>query len=136
MSPALARPKIRRGSALVAMAVAAALALAGCSATAEKADPAPSSTSTEGVVITHAHGNTVIPKKPQRVVALGWMTPDIVAALGTNPVGIEKVWGAGESGYQPWFENFVTEQYGKAPRSSPSPRAAPTTRRSRHSSRT
>ncbi|MER7523112.1 ABC transporter substrate-binding protein [Microbacterium oxydans] len=114
MSHASARPKIRRGSALVAAAVAAALTLAGCStAPGEAADSAP--TATDGVVIEHGHGKTVIPEKPQRIVTLGWMTADIVAALGTNPVGMEEVWGAGESGYQPWFEDYVTEEYGETP---------------------
>ena len=81
MSHALARPKIRRGSALVAAAIAAALTLAGCSTTGEGADSASSSTSADGVVIEHGHGKTVIPEKPQRIVTLGWMSADIVAAL-------------------------------------------------------
>ncbi len=115
MSHASARPKIRRGSALVAAAIAAALTLAGCTASGEAAGSAPTSAAVDGVVIEHGHGKTVIPEKPQRVVALGWMTPDIVAALGTNPVGIEEVWGADESGYQPWFEDYVTEEYGETP---------------------
>lgn len=114
MSLASARPKIRRGSALVAAAIAAALTLAGCSSTAENSS-VESTGAVDGVVIEHGHGKTVIPEKPQRVVTLGWMTPDIVAALGTNPVGMEEVWGAGESGYQPWFEEYVTEQYGETP---------------------
>lgn len=113
MSLASARPKIRRGSALVAAAVAATLALAGCSSTAENSGS--DSTAVDGVVIEHGHGKTVIPEKPQRIVTLGWMTADIVAALGTNPVGMEEVWGAGESGYQPWFEDYVTEEYGETP---------------------
>lgn len=113
MSHASARPKIRRGSALVAAAVAAALTLAGCSSTPEESSSA--STATDGVVIEHRHGKTVIPEKPQRIVTLGWMTADIVAALGTNPVGMEEVWGAGESGYQPWFEDYVTAEYGETP---------------------
>lgn len=113
MTHAHARPKTRRGAAIVAAVVAAALTLAGCSTPAESTESAPAAA--EGVVIEHGHGTTVIPQKPQRIVALGWMTPDIVAALGTNPVGIEEVWGADESGYQPWFEDFVTEQYGDTP---------------------
>lgn len=113
MTHASARPKIRRGSALVAAAIAAALALAGCTASADSPESAP--TAGEGVVIEHGHGETVISKKPQRIVTLGWMTPDIVAALGTNPVGMEEVWGADESGYQPWFEEFVTDEYGETP---------------------
>ncbi|MFF1538985.1 iron-siderophore ABC transporter substrate-binding protein [Microbacterium sp. NPDC058269] len=113
MSLASARPKIRRGSALVAAALAAALTLAGCSSSPEESSS--DSSATEGVIIEHGHGKTVIPEKPQRIVTLGWMTADIVAALGTNPVGMEEVWGAGESGYQPWFEDYVTEEYGETP---------------------
>src|SRR5690349_20805076 len=113
MTHASARPKTRRGAALVAAAIAAALTLAGCTASADTDET--TAASAEGVVIEHAHGETVIPEKPQRIVTLGWMTPDIVAALGTNPVGMEEVWGADESGYQPWFEDFVTEEYGETP---------------------
>ena len=105
--------KTRRLPALAALVVAAALALAGCSSGG--GDGADTQASGEGITIEHAHGSTTIPKKPERIVTLGWMTADIVAALGTNPVGIEKVWGAGESGYQPWFEDYVTEEYGSTP---------------------
>lgn len=113
MPLALARPKARRVSALAALAVAAVIAMTGCTAAGEAAGGAKAATT--GVVVKHAHGSTTIAKKPERIVALGWMTPDIVAALGVNPVGIEKVWGAGESGYQPWFEKFVTAEYGSTP---------------------
>ncbi|MBF4569147.1 ABC transporter substrate-binding protein [Plantibacter sp. VKM Ac-2880] len=113
MSHVLARPNIRRRSSLVAVVVATALALVGCSGAA--GGTGSTTAAGDGVVIEHAHGETVIPEKPQRIVALGWMTPDIVAALGTNPVGVEEVWGAGESGYQPWFEDYVTDAYGELP---------------------
>lgn len=112
MSHALARRKFRRGLALVAAAVA--LTMAGCSASPESA-PSASTHSGDGVIIEHGLGETLIPETPKRVVALGWMTPDIVAALGTNPVGVEEVWGADESGFQPWFKDFVTEEYGSTP---------------------
>jgi iron complex transport system substrate-binding protein len=113
MPHAHARPPARRVSTLAALAVAAVIALTGCAT-------APGNTgatvaATDGVVIEHAHGSTIIPKKPQRIVALSWMTPDIVAALGVNPVGMEKVWGAGDSGFQPWFEDYVTTEYGDTP---------------------
>ena len=113
MQHVFARPNTHRVSALVAVAVAAVLAMTGCATSA--ADTAPTPAATDGVVVEHAHGSTTIAEKPQRIVALGWMTPDIVAALGVNPVGIEEVWGAGESGYQPWFEDFVTTEYGDTP---------------------
>lgn len=113
MSHALARPKTRRASGFVAVAIAAVLAVTGCASSGQVAEAAPAATS--GVVIEHAHGSTTIAAKPQRIVALSWMTPDIVAALGVNPVGIEEVWGADDSGFQPWFEEFVTEEYGDTP---------------------
>lgn len=113
MPHAPARPKAARLSALAAVALTAILTLSGCAPTAD--DVPSSGGSGTGVVIEHAHGSTLIPKKPERIVALSWMTPDIVAALGVNPVGVEKVWGAGDSGFQPWFEEFVTTQYGSTP---------------------
>ncbi|MGG7462866.1 MULTISPECIES: ABC transporter substrate-binding protein [unclassified Plantibacter] len=113
MPHAFARPKTRRVSALVAVAVAAVLAMTGCASTG--GDTSSSASATDGVVIKHAHGSTTIAEKPKRIVALGWMTPDIVAALGENPVGIEEVWGADESGYQPWFKDYVTKEYGDTP---------------------
>ncbi|WP_025156863.1 ABC transporter substrate-binding protein [Leifsonia aquatica] len=119
----LARPKARRASALAAVAVAAVLAMTACTTGAEGTSS--TSSATGGVVITHAHGSTTISEKPKRIVALGWMTPDIVAALGENPVGIEKVWGAGESGYQPWFEKYVTAEYGATPQLIPSAEEGP-----------
>lgn len=112
MSHALARPKRRRARALAAAALIAVIGLTGCT-TSTGGDS--SSAPTDGVVIEHAHGSTTIAEKPKRIVTLGWMTPDIVAALGVNPVGMEEVWGADESGYQPWFEDFVTEEYGETP---------------------
>ncbi|GAA1599597.1 ABC transporter substrate-binding protein [Leucobacter chromiireducens] len=115
MPHAFARPQIRRASGLTALLAAAALALTGCSpSTSGAAESAPAA-SGDAVVIEHAHGSTTIPAKPKRIVALGWMSPDIVAALGTNPVGIEEVWGADEDGFQPWFEDYVMEEYGETP---------------------
>lgn len=112
MSHASARSHTRRLSGVAALVAAAAIALAGCSASAS---PAPETGGDTGVTIEHAHGATNIPEKPKRIVALGWMTPDIVAALGENPVGVEEVWGADESGYQPWFKDFVMTEYGETP---------------------
>ncbi|MBC9935979.1 MULTISPECIES: ABC transporter substrate-binding protein [unclassified Leucobacter] len=123
MSITFARPKARRATALVTLVAAAALAISGCSASATETSPG--AVATDGVVVEHAHGSTTIPEKPKRIVALGWMTPDIVAALGENPVGIEEVWGAGESGFQPWFEEFVTEEYGETPVIIPSAKEGP-----------
>lgn len=107
-----ARPRITRASSMVALAFAAVLAVSGC---APGGGDTNTPVATDGVVIEHAHGSTVIPKKPERIVALSWMTPDIVAALGVNPVGVNKVWGADDSGFTPWFKEYVDENYGKTP---------------------
>ncbi|WP_125099305.1 ABC transporter substrate-binding protein [Leucobacter chromiireducens] len=115
MPHAFARPQIRRAAGLTALLAAAALALTGCAPSAPGADAAEPAPVGDAVVIEHAHGSTTIPAKPKRIVALGWMSPDIVAALGTNPVGIEEVWGADESGFQPWFEDYVMAEYGETP---------------------
>ena len=114
MLEVFARPNRRRASLIVTVALAAVLAATGCAPTASGEDAAAAAPA-GSVVIEHGHGSTVLTEKPQRIVALGWMTPDVVAALGQNPVGIEEVWGAGESGYQPWFEEYVTEEYGELP---------------------
>lgn len=115
MLHASARPRNHRITALAAVAVAAVLSMTGCASGDADAGGTSVSTTADGVVIEHGHGSTTITEKPERIVALGWMTPDIVAALGENPVGMEKVWGADESGFQPWFEDYVTEQYGETP---------------------
>jgi len=126
MPHALARPTTRRATALAALVVAAVLTVTGCSTSTPTGEAAaPTSTTTDGVVVEHAHGSTTIPEKPERIVALSWMTPDIVAALGVNPVGMEKVWGAGDSGFQPWFEEFVTAEYGSTPEIIPYTEAGP-----------
>lgn len=117
MPHTFARPKTKRVSALVAVIAAAVLVLTGCSAPGDTAESSQSSAG--GVVIEHAHGSTTISEKPQRIVALSWMTPDIVAALGVNPVGVEEVWGADDSGFQPWFKDFVMDEYGETPETIP-----------------
>ncbi len=113
MPYAFARSKTRRAWPLAALAVATVLVMSGCSSSGAGSEPGQAAT--DGVVIEHAHGSTTIPEKPKRIVALSWMTPDIVAALGVNPVGVEEVWGAGDSGFTPWLEEFVTAEYGETP---------------------
>jgi iron complex transport system substrate-binding protein len=63
------------------------------------------------VTIEHAHGETTIESKPERIVTLGWMTEDVVAALGVVPVGVPTNY-AGEDGYSEWFSDYVTDELG------------------------
>ena len=43
------------------------------------------------LTLTHALGETVIEKQPERVVAIGWGNLDIPLALGIAPVGVSRV---------------------------------------------
>lgn len=67
------------------------------------ASPAAAVTDTFPVTIPHVYGETEIPAAPDRVVAIGWSTPDAVIALGVDPVGIPfQAWGGDEDGFLPW----------------------------------
>lgn len=104
--------RARRRASLIVAATTAVLLLAGCATEAEE----PDSTAAEaGVVIEHGHGSTTVPENPQRIVTLGLMSADIVAALGISPVGVEELWGADDSGYVPWFNEYVTANYDELP---------------------
>lgn len=57
------------------------------------------------VTIEHAHGETVIPAAPQRVVTWGWGNHDALLALGVVPVAMPfSTYGGGENGLHPWVE--------------------------------
>lgn len=88
----------------------------GACSPSEKADTstgvaAASSDAAFPVTIDHAHGATTIESKPERIVTLGWMTEDVVAALGVVPVGVPTNY-AGEDGYSEWFSDYVTDDLG------------------------
>ncbi|MFD7549375.1 iron-siderophore ABC transporter substrate-binding protein [Streptomyces sp. NPDC059816] len=124
-----AAPAARRRGAwtrVAGLAFAAALVLTGCGGgTAEsgggtdkesgKKDKAAAGSAAFPVTIKHAHGSTEITEKPQRVVALSWMSPDVVAALGVVPVGVDEQWGGDEEGHTPWFRTQVEKLGGKMP---------------------
>jgi iron complex transport system substrate-binding protein len=62
------------------------------------------------VTIQHAHGETTIPAKPERVVTWGWSTQDVVLDLGVTPVGMPFfAYGGGDDGILPWTEAAITE---------------------------
>lgn len=61
------------------------------------------------VTLEHVYGATEIPARPARVVTIGWMTHDIVAALGVAPVGVSTTWGGDEEGFTPWFRTQVED---------------------------
>ncbi|MGW6460935.1 iron-siderophore ABC transporter substrate-binding protein [Streptomyces sp. NPDC055078] len=103
------------------LAVAAALVLTGCggggSASGSDGDgkAAKAASAAFPVSIKHAHGTTEIPAKPKRVIAVSWMSLDVVAALGTVPVGVDEQWGGDKDGYNPWFRTQVEKLGGELP---------------------
>ncbi|GAA3687982.1 hypothetical protein GCM10022267_88410 [Lentzea roselyniae] len=64
------------------------------------------------VTITTAFGDVTVPKRSQRIVALGWSDADTALALRVQPVGAADWPAVGGNGLSPW----VTEMYSTAPR--------------------
>lgn len=95
------------------VAVVLASVLAGCSSGAGDA-PKPAHTGRSGsstgddsafpVTIDSALGDVTISKRPKRVVAIGWGSPDAALALGVKPVGLQDNSGAtgDKTGILPW----------------------------------
>ena len=110
----------RKLRTLVAAAAAiVALALAGCSSSSADDDAAPSSSATADsafpVTLTDALGTATITEKPKRIVTIGWASQDVVAALGTVPVGTtDFTWGSVDT-YLPWFKDTVEQLGGPLP---------------------
>lgn len=101
--------RLRRTLLTATIAVAAVAALGATTACSTSDNSSTSGPAAAGfpVTIEHVHGATEIPTKPQRVVTLGWMAEDVVAALGTAPVGVPKSWAGDDQGYAPWFRDQV-----------------------------
>ncbi|MEV5201945.1 iron-siderophore ABC transporter substrate-binding protein [Streptomyces sp. NPDC053720] len=104
---------------LVALAVAAVVVLAGCGSGTSEPDSAKAKAGAASgsfpVSIKHGHGTTTIKAKPKRIVAVSWMSLDVVAALGTVPVGVDDQWGGDKQGYTPWFRSTVEKLGGPLP---------------------
>lgn len=92
--------------------MAALLAVAGCSTDGDGATDSQSTGSAPGfpVSLDHAFGTTEIPDKPKRIVTIGWMAHDVVAALGIAPVGVPEAWGGDADGYNPWFRTQIEDE--------------------------
>lgn len=63
------------------------------------------------ITIKHAHGETVIESKPERVVTVQWANHDVVLALGVVPVGFSAAnFGVqDDSGLLPWTAQKLDE---------------------------
>lgn len=112
-----------RTSRILAIGAAAALAV-GLSACASSA---PESTSTVGgnpasadafpVTVEHAHGETKITEKPERIATVAWANHEVPLALGIVPVGMSKAsWGDDDdNGVLPWVEEKLDELGAETP---------------------
>jgi len=88
----------RRLAVLAAGLLLATVAACG-SSTDDTATPAASGSATAAfpVTIEHKFGSTTIPKKPGRIVTVGWNDQDFVLALGEVPVSTRE-----------WFTEYPT----------------------------
>ncbi|BBG03544.1 MULTISPECIES: ABC transporter substrate-binding protein [Pseudonocardia] len=82
---------------VLAALLAATAVLAGCSSPApEQGAPADSADGSYPVTVMHAFGETTIPEKPQRIVALGANDLAVAQAVGAPVVGaVQNVTGSG-----------------------------------------
>ena len=104
---------VRWLTALAAVTVTAAMALTACASGEDhESGGRTQSSGSFPVTVDHVYGETEIPEKPERVVTIGWITHDIVAALGTAPVGVDETWGGDEEGFSPWFRDQVENVIG------------------------
>lgn len=68
------------------------------------------------VSFTHAFGTTVIERAPERIVTIGWITQDVVLALGHVPVALPlQPWGGDADGLLPWVRDAIADLGGAPP---------------------
>lgn len=101
---------MRRTIPALAALAATALLLSGCSAASDAPSEEASPNAAFPVSIESALGTATIPEEPERVVSIGWSTPDIAVALGVTPVAIEAdTWAGDEDGVLPWLRDAIEE---------------------------
>nr|WP_206686619.1 MULTISPECIES: iron-siderophore ABC transporter substrate-binding protein [Microbacterium] len=90
--------------------------LAGCATTSAPAadgDTDGAASDAFPVTIEHAHGETTIGSKPERVATISWGNQDVALALGIVPVGMDtQVWawsGTADPGVYEWTSDKLTE---------------------------
>jgi len=100
----MTRVPVRLAAALVAVL---ALLLAGCGSGTD--EPAPGAAPEPGfpVTIPNAFGQTTVPARPQRVVAIGFNDADFALALGTVPVGVRDNIGSYDETARPWAQQAL-----------------------------
>lgn len=102
-------------SSIIFIIILTSFSLVGCSAANEKESVSDSeqdtTTSEYPITIKHAFGETVIERKPERIVTISWGNQDVPLALGVLPIGVSKAnYGVtDDSGLLPWTADKVEE---------------------------
>jgi iron complex transport system substrate-binding protein len=108
----LRRLRLARAAAVAA----AALALTACSSGGGGSAQPSGSASASAVTVHDAFGDTVIPKKPTRVVTLGWGATDAALAMGVDPVAMPfQAYAGDKNGVLPWIKDYVDSHRLKMP---------------------
>ena len=104
----LSRYHRRRAIALVAgltlLVLSALLAVAcGGDDTSPGTDTSPTPSSAAfPVTLKHKYGETTIPRRPVRVVSVGYSEQDVLLALGVKPLGVRDWYGDYPGAIWPW----------------------------------
>lgn len=98
------RAAVLAGAVLAGAVLVVASGLVACGSE-DGGDAAPVAGASAGFPVTlkNTFGETTIPRKPERIVTLGWNAQDVVYALGETPVGMPKVtYGPTPAGTTAW----------------------------------
>lgn len=99
--------KMNRRTMLGAGVAATALMYAGDSARAQT----PVAADAFPVEMEHVYGTTTIEAAPERVIALGWTSYDVLIALDIVPIAMAaQIWGGDEDGYYPWTREAIGDR--------------------------
>lgn len=89
------------------LVAALVLGLAGCGGDTGTADTGDSGSGAFPVTIPNRYGETVVEKRPARVVSIGFHEHDILLALGVRPVALQQWMAEYEGGVGPWAASLL-----------------------------
>lgn len=87
---------------LLLLAASLVLGLAGCAGDTEAAGDGGTASGAFPVTIPNTYGETVVEKRPERVVSIGFHEHDILLALGVRPVAVQQWMAEYKTGIGPW----------------------------------
>ncbi|MQA81333.1 MAG: ABC transporter substrate-binding protein [Streptosporangiales bacterium] len=87
---------------VLALVTALAFGLAGCGGEASTDGDGGTASGAFPVTIPNTYGETVVEKRPARVVSIGFHEHDILLALGVRPVAVQQWMAEYKNGIGPW----------------------------------